>query len=73
VVAVSRFDSPGTLRAVELHPIELHWDGPRDADRGIPRPADPRTAERILSRLQRLSEPFGTEIAIRDGVGHLVL
>jgi len=73
VVAVSRFDSPGTLRAVELHPIELHWDGPRDADRGIPRPADPRTAERVLSRLQRLSEPFGTEIAIRDGVGHLVL
>jgi hypothetical protein len=73
VVAISRFDGRGTLRAVALHPVELHWDSPRDADRGIPRPADPPTAERILRRLQRLSKPFGTEIVIREGVGHLVL
>jgi len=73
VVAVSRFNGDGALRAVELHPIELHWDGPRDADRGIPRLADPPTAERILRRLQRLSKAFGTEIAIREGVGHLSL
>jgi hypothetical protein len=55
VVAISRYDSHGTLRAVELHPVELHWHGPRDADRGIPRPADPPAADRILQRLQRLS------------------
>ncbi|WP_330294039.1 hypothetical protein [Streptomyces sp. NBC_00576] len=40
---------------MELHPIELQRDGPRDADRGIPRLADPPTAERILRHLQRLS------------------
>jgi hypothetical protein len=59
--------------AEELHPVELHWAGPRDADRGIPRLADPPTAQRILRRLQRLSEPFGTEIALRKGVGRLSL
>ncbi|WP_069758150.1 CapA family protein [Streptomyces sp. LUP47B] len=73
VVAVSRFDGDGALRAVELHPIELHWDGPRDADRGIPRLADRPTAERILLRLQRLSKPLGTQITIREGIGHLSL
>ncbi|WP_405876205.1 CapA family protein [Streptomyces sp. NBC_00005] len=73
VVAVSRHAGDGTLTAVELHPIELHWAGPRDADRGIPRLAEPAAAERILRRLQRLSEPFGTEILIKEGIGHLIL
>src|SRR5262249_26273695 len=73
VVAVSRFDTDGALRAVELHPIELHWAGPRDADRGMPGRAAPPAAERILRRLRRLSKPFGTGIAIREGVGHLSL
>jgi poly-gamma-glutamate capsule biosynthesis protein CapA/YwtB (metallophosphatase superfamily) len=73
VLTVSRFDRDGTLRALELHPIELRWEGPRDADRGIPRLADPATAVRILQRLQRLSEPFGTTITIDDGVGRVTL
>lgn len=73
VIAISRFDAAGALRVVELHPIELHWDGPRDADRGIPQPADAATADRILRRLQRSSRPFGTEIVIEDGIGHLSL
>jgi poly-gamma-glutamate capsule biosynthesis protein CapA/YwtB (metallophosphatase superfamily) len=73
VVAVSRFASDGTVRVIELHPVELHWDGARDADRGIPRPADPPAADRILRRLRRLSEPFGTKIIIEAGVGHVRL
>ncbi|MEU9348996.1 CapA family protein [Streptomyces sp. NPDC048278] len=73
VIALSQYDSRGTLHAVELHPAELHWEGPRDADRGIPRLADPPIADRILQRLQRLSKPFGTEITIKDGIGHLSL
>ncbi|MEU1182483.1 hypothetical protein ABZ464_33545 [Streptomyces sp. NPDC005820] len=73
VIAISRHDSDGTLRAVELHPVELHWDGPRDTDRGIPRLADPPAADRILQRLQWLSKPFGTEIAIGEGIGLLGL
>src|SRR5207302_262120 len=67
VIAISRFASSGALQAMELHPVELHWDGPRDADRGLPRPADPPTANRILGRLRRLSQPFGTDITIEDG------
>ena len=69
VVAVSRFDASGDLVTVELHPIELHWDGPRDADRGIPEPAGPEAGHRILEELRELSRPYGTEIEIRDGVG----
>jgi poly-gamma-glutamate capsule biosynthesis protein CapA/YwtB (metallophosphatase superfamily) len=71
VIAISRFGAEGTLQAMELHPVELHWAGPRDADRGIPRLADPPTANRILQRLRRLSQPFGTDLTIEDGIGHL--
>jgi poly-gamma-glutamate capsule biosynthesis protein CapA/YwtB (metallophosphatase superfamily) len=69
VVAVSRFDRVGELVTVELHPVELHWDGPRDADRGIPELAGPEAANRILEELRELSRPYGTEIEILDGVG----
>jgi hypothetical protein len=31
--------------------------------------APPATAQRILQRLQKLSEPFGTRIAIENNVG----
>lgn len=71
VIAISRFDADGALRAVELHPIELHWHGPRDADRGIPRLADPATGDRILRRLQRLSQVFGTKIIVENGIGRI--
>lgn len=69
VVAECRYDRRGNLYDVRLHPIELHWTGARDADRGIPALADEETAERILTRLQQLSEPFGTRIEIEDRVG----
>jgi poly-gamma-glutamate synthesis protein (capsule biosynthesis protein) len=71
VITVSRFNRHGHLRSIELHPVELHWDGPRDADRGIPRLAAADVAENILSRLQRLSKPFNTEITVKDGVGYV--
>lgn len=73
VIAVSRFAPDGRAAEIELHPIELRWDGPRDADRGIPRPAGQPAAERILERLRRLSEPYGTKIIIADGIGHVRL
>lgn len=69
VVAVSRFDQSGELITIELHPIELHWDGPRDADRGIPRLAGPEGGSRVLEELRELSRPYGTEIRILDGIG----
>lgn len=69
VIAVSTFARNGNLRSVQLHPIELHHAAGRDADRGIPRPARGSSARRILERLQRLSEPFGTVIEIHDETG----
>ena len=41
------------------------------AQRGLPRIASPETAQRILTRLQELSEPLGTTIVIEDGVGFI--
>ncbi|MGD9905390.1 MAG: CapA family protein [Dehalococcoidia bacterium] len=67
VVAISRF-AGGTLAEVRLHPIEL-TDDVRMAHRGLPRLASPAGAQRILTRLQALSAPLGTTIAIEDGVG----
>jgi poly-gamma-glutamate capsule biosynthesis protein CapA/YwtB (metallophosphatase superfamily) len=70
VVALCRFTTRGDLAELELHPVELHWDSGRDADRGIPRLAGDTASARILDRLRRLSAPFGTGIVVRDGVGY---
>jgi len=67
VVAVSRYRD-GKLAEIELHPIELGFDGPLGR-RGVPLIAQPDMAQKILKRLQRLSEPFGTTIAIQGNIG----
>ncbi|WP_458112239.1 CapA family protein [Arthrobacter sp. R1-13] len=69
IVATSVFGETGQLRQIRLQPIELHWDGARDADRGIPRVAPPQIADAILERLTWLSRAFGTVVKIQDGVG----
>ena len=68
IVAVSRFDK-GQLAEVRLYPVQLTDDGVRMAHRGVPRLASPATAQRILTRLQKLSQPFGTTIAIEGNIG----
>ena len=67
VVAVSRFEQ-GRVAEVHLYPVEL---GYKDTvvKQGVPRPATPAVGKAILEELQRLSKPFGTTIAIEDGVG----
>jgi len=55
---------------VELHPITLGFGEP-SWRRGTPERASGEKAEEILGELARLSEPFGTEIEIRDGVGRI--
>jgi poly-gamma-glutamate synthesis protein (capsule biosynthesis protein) len=67
IVAVSRF-AGGTLAEARLHPIEL-TDDVRMAHRGVPRLASADGARRILARLQALSAPLGTTIAIEGQVG----
>jgi Bacterial capsule synthesis protein PGA_cap len=58
----------GEFVRLELHPIDLGVGQPKAA-RGIPRFGSPSTAARILGRLKRLSEPLGTAIQIREGIG----
>jgi hypothetical protein len=67
VVTTTRFEK-GSVAEIRLTPVDLSYTA-RGADRGIPRPADARAAAVILERLQRLSKPFGTTIAIEQNVG----
>ena len=67
VVTTSRFEK-GRLAEIQLRPLDLNYAA-RGADRGVPRPAPPSIARTILERLQRLSQPFGTQIAIEQGIG----
>jgi poly-gamma-glutamate capsule biosynthesis protein CapA/YwtB (metallophosphatase superfamily) len=66
-IAVSKFDK-GQLQEVRVYPIWARHDGPLSR-RGLPMTAPPAIAQRILQRLQKLSEPFGTKIAIEGNVG----
>lgn len=58
----------GEFVQLALHPIDLGVGQPKQT-RGVPRVASPTVAARVLSRLQRLSEPFKTRIEIREGIG----
>ena len=71
VVTVSRFEQ-NQLTEVRLYPIELDYSK-RFANRGIPRLVAGPHATKILGRLQRLSEPFGTQINIVNDVGVISL
>jgi poly-gamma-glutamate synthesis protein (capsule biosynthesis protein) len=67
MIALSRFDK-GKLVEVRLYPTSGDWDGPVSM-LGLPRLAAPEMARRILQRVQALSKPFGTNIAIEGNVG----
>ncbi len=67
IVALSRF-ARGRLSEIRLHPVLL-TENVRMAHRGLPMAAPPEAAQRILTRLQKLSAPLGTTIAIEGNVG----
>nr|WP_244561250.1 CapA family protein [Bradyrhizobium canariense] len=67
VVAVSRFVE-NQIKEIRLFPIELNFTK-RLADRGVPCIPSLPHSEAILERLQKLSESYGTHIAIEKGVG----
>lgn len=71
IVAISRFEG-NQLAELQFHPIELRRTQ-RFANRGVPRLAPAAQGMRILERLQRLSQPFGTQIEIATGVGFIRL
>jgi poly-gamma-glutamate synthesis protein (capsule biosynthesis protein) len=58
------------LTELTLHPLTLGF-GQGVTQRGIPRLADRQLADEILRWTAELSEPFGTHIELRDGVGHV--
>ncbi len=58
----------GRLRTVELHPLDLGFGRPR-SQRGRPVLARADVGASNLAWLQEVSEPFGTQITIRDGIG----
>jgi poly-gamma-glutamate capsule biosynthesis protein CapA/YwtB (metallophosphatase superfamily) len=66
-VAVSRFDK-GQLQEVRVYPIWGRHDGPL-SKRGLPMPAPPEIAQRILQRLQKLSAALGTKMEIEGNTG----
>jgi poly-gamma-glutamate capsule biosynthesis protein CapA/YwtB (metallophosphatase superfamily) len=57
---------------VTLTPITLGFGKPRP-DRGYPELADAKAAQEILEGLQKLSQPLGTNIAIKDGIGTITI
>jgi poly-gamma-glutamate synthesis protein (capsule biosynthesis protein) len=67
VIAVTRYDG-NRAAEIRLYPLDLglQIDG---AGKGVPKLAAGVTGRRILEQMQRLSAPFGTKIAIEQGVG----
>jgi len=66
VIPVSTYRG-GQVSEIRLYPMVLSADAPTTS--GVPHPADPARARRILERLKAQSAAFGTTIAIEDGVG----
>lgn len=62
----------GRPAEINLTPISLGY-GETRPNRGIPRLAEPSMATQILERLQKVSQPFGTKIAIKDGIGTITI
>ncbi len=67
VVALSRYER-GRATEIVLYPVDLGY-GMRLTKSGVPRLASPVAGRAILERLQRLSKPYGTSIAIEKNVG----
>jgi poly-gamma-glutamate synthesis protein (capsule biosynthesis protein) len=67
IVPLVRYEE-GELASVELHPITLGFGLPRP-QRGRPLLATGDLARKIIADLQEYSEPYGTRIDFRDGMG----
>ena len=70
-VAVPRFRGEH-LSEIALYPITLGFGAAR-SERGRPKLAEGELASKILTDLATLSQPFGTKITVRNGVGYLEL
>ncbi len=67
VVAMPTF-SNGRVTELKLYPISLGYGQPR-SKRGRPVLADPGLSKKIIDDLVKFSQPYGTKIDFRDGIG----
>jgi len=69
-VATSKYQD-GILQEVRIYPVDLGVDRANRpwSKMSIPMTPSPQLAARILSDIQKFSEPFGTKISIENGVG----
>ncbi|MET4121628.1 poly-gamma-glutamate capsule biosynthesis protein CapA/YwtB (metallophosphatase superfamily) [Bradyrhizobium sp. JR1.5] len=67
IITVSQFEQ-NQLKELRLYPIEL-GHSKRFANRGVPCLAPASQGRVILERLQKLSQPFATQIEINNNVG----
>jgi poly-gamma-glutamate synthesis protein (capsule biosynthesis protein) len=56
------------LSSLKLYPVELGQDKPR-SQRGRPMFVDEEQGAEIVGIMKKLSEPYGTKITIRKGIG----
>jgi poly-gamma-glutamate capsule biosynthesis protein CapA/YwtB (metallophosphatase superfamily) len=64
------YNKDHTLKQVLVHPVSLGFGAAR-SKRGQPYPAPAKEADEIIKDLQEVSEPFGTTITFKNGVGTL--
>jgi poly-gamma-glutamate synthesis protein (capsule biosynthesis protein) len=69
VVAIPEFRGK-QLVGIALHPISLGFQKPR-TERGRPMLADAELGKKIIDDLIKLSQPLGTRIEYRNGVGYV--
>jgi poly-gamma-glutamate synthesis protein (capsule biosynthesis protein) len=71
VVPVCKFEGE-TLQEIKLHPVDLQRDEALPT-RGTPTYANEETCRSIVERLGELSEPYGTEFQIKEGLCYVEL
>ena len=67
IVATCHFDG-GKLAAIKILPIDQGFGRPR-AQRGRPVLAQGALAEKIIERVNKLSQPYGVSVKFKDGIG----
>ena len=71
VVAVNNFTN-GDLSSISLYPIDMGYGLPIP-QRGRPTLMETSLSNQVLEWLQKLSEPYGTKIDIKDGIGTITI
>jgi len=71
VIAMPRFAGK-QLAELKLYPITLGFKKPR-SQRGWPMLADPELGRKVIDDVAKFSEPFGTKVEFKEGIGVVAL